>query len=136
MRILSLYCREVEFTAIQKSGAASSVDGPSGIPITWANCLLLLATVEPDDESKVVAAAKAVRRIRQRVGAGTIVVNGFAHLSHIVAEPTASEGVLQRLATALREQDMGEVHLTQFGWHKEIRMTVRGEPGAQAFVHV
>ena|SRR5712692_590085 len=135
MRILALHCDEFAYAAVHASAGASEIKPASGGNEMFGSCLLLLISVEPGDEQKVRAAAKSIRRLARRLKSGTLVLNGFAHLSENLASLDTSKEVLRCLEQAVSSVDW-QVYSTPFGWHKRFSLQIRADADSQKFLHV
>lgn len=137
MRILSLQCKHFSYKAVRPAEFLMNDRGVSEEATrSWRDCLLLLVSVEPNDRNKVNKSAKAVRRVVKNSGSKVVVINGFAHLVDVLAEPTESRQVLTALYERLAEVQEVQIFVTPFGWHKELEMHVAADQWSQRFIHI
>jgi hypothetical protein len=136
VKILCLECRATEYVLEYPTQSSVELDHTALPSLTWDHCLLLLVTIEPGDSKKVRHAAKAVRRVFRKTDAKSIVINGFAHLSHTLASIDESHQVIVALRDRLMESVPCQVEMTPFGWQKSFKLDVMGNTGSQRFIHV
>ncbi|GAA4613527.1 hypothetical protein GCM10023195_58570 [Actinoallomurus liliacearum] len=136
MKILCLECRAVEYVLQYPTQSIVEPDDAALSSLAWDNCLLLLITIEPGDLEKIRHAAKAIRRVCAKTDVKSIVINGFAHLSHTLASPEDSHQTIVALRDRLVETTPHQVEVTPFGWQKSFTIDVMGNSGSQRFIHV
>ncbi|MEM2237491.1 MAG: threonine--tRNA ligase [Candidatus Caldarchaeum sp.] len=129
MRVLELHVDYIEYRPVgrEASVAEEAVNEPRRIE----DALVMLTSVEPDDDEKVAEAAvvDAVDFMR-RMKVPRLVIYPFAHLSKELAKPEHALQVLKAMETMA--QSMGvEVHRSPFGWNKALKVSVKGHPLAE-----
>lgn len=132
MRCLFLHCRRFDYKLDHPTVAADGV--PDGEARHFEEVMVVFTAIENgDDDGKINAAAKEIRKLARRVKAERIVINPFAHLSESLAEPAVAKELLKILHTRLRDTWTTGVEYTSFGWYKEFYLSVYGHEGSQVF---
>ena len=136
MKILCLECRAAEYALEYPTQSTIEPESAALSSLAWDYCLLLLVTIEPGDSQKIRHAAKAVRRVARKADVKSVVINGFAHLSHVLASAEESHQAITALRDRLAESTPYQVETTPFGWQKSFKLDVLGNVGSQRFIHV
>ncbi|MCX8184756.1 MAG: threonine--tRNA ligase [Sulfolobales archaeon] len=131
MRILLIHARYFEYRAREKaldSAEHISTENSSG---EFSNVLVVFTTIEKGDSSglhEIVSnVADDVARVLLNVGAGSVVLYPYAHLSKNLADPEESLLALRELELELKNRGM-KVHRAPFGWYKEFKLECFGHP--------
>nr|WP_228546794.1 threonine--tRNA ligase [Hyperthermus butylicus] len=112
---------------------AEDINGVQGEG-SFENALVVFTTVESRDTSNpkevVETAAKDIVEIASKVGAKTIVVYPYAHLSQKLAPPHQAKNILAMLELEIKKlaSDKFEVSRAPFGWYKEFELHCHGHP--------
>ncbi len=137
MRVLLIHAREFSFKAREKAvEEADDLDAVRGEG-RFENVLVVFTTVEEGDtgnpKSVVEQAASDIVEVARRVGAKTILIYPYAHLSQRLAPPRHAKRILEELEHALRERvgDSVDVVRAPFGWYKEFSLHCYGHPLAE-----
>ncbi|RUM48019.1 MAG: threonine--tRNA ligase [Hyperthermus sp.] len=131
MRVLLIHAKEFWFKAHRK--AIDEAEEASAPPEGRAsNALVVFTTVEKDDANNVdnvtSIAAADIASVASKVGADTIVIYPYAHLSSDLAPPHKAVEALQLLEEKIKEKGVGEVIRAPFGWYKEFYLHCYGHP--------
>ncbi|MEM2095236.1 MAG: threonine--tRNA ligase [Candidatus Caldarchaeum sp.] len=129
MRVLELHVDYVEYRPVRREAAVA--EDSSGEVQRVEEALLMLASVEPDDDEKVAEAAVAdALEFMRRLKVGRLVIYPFAHLSKELAKPEHALEVLKTMEKMAVRQGV-EVHRSPFGWNKALAVSVKGHPLAE-----
>lgn len=96
-----------------------------------SNALVVFVSVErgdSPDEGFLKAVAADVVETAKRVGASSIVVYPYAHLSTDLARPYTAREVVDRLYEAVKAQFGGQVLKAPFGYYKAFELKCLGHP--------
>ncbi len=130
MRLLLLHVDHFRNTITEK-GRSTIVENPSSKTTDVDEALLILASVEKQDESHLAnTAEKAVEEIAKlanQLKVKTIVIHPFAHLFAEMSSPETAletlklteEGLIQRRFNVIR---------TPFGWFNTLELKAKGHP--------
>ncbi|MDW8084261.1 MAG: threonine--tRNA ligase [Candidatus Caldarchaeum sp.] len=129
MKILELHVDFIEYRPVKKE--SSVAEETSLNPTRIEDALVLLTSVEPEDDEKVAKAAvdDAVEFMR-RLKVPRMVIYPFAHLSKELARPDHALETLKNMEKAAAEAGV-EVHRSPFGWNKALALSVKGHPLAE-----
>ncbi len=129
MKVLELHVDFIEYQPVKKE--VSMAEEADIVPKRIDDALVLLTSVEPDDDERVAKAAVAEAvEFMQRLKVSKLVIYPFAHLSKQLAKPEHALEVLKTMEAAAI--DMGvEVHRAPFGWNKALSISVKGHPLAE-----
>lgn len=93
--------------------------------------LVAFISVEKEDESEPDAIAERVTedlaQVSKKVGANTVVLYPYAHLSSSLSSPDAGKKMLRTVEAMLREKGV-KVHRAPFGWYKSFKISCKGHP--------
>ncbi len=93
--------------------------------------LVAFISVEKEDEADPEAVAKKVTddlaQVAKKVGAETIVLYPYAHLSSSLSSPDVGKKMLRTMESMLLEAGM-KVHRVPFGWYKAFKVSCKGHP--------
>ncbi|MEM2044320.1 MAG: threonyl-tRNA synthetase editing domain-containing protein, partial [Candidatus Caldarchaeum sp.] len=129
MRVLELHVDYVEYRPVRREAAVA--EDSSGEVQRVEEALLMLASVEPDDDEKVAEAAVAdALEFMRRLKVSRLVIYPFAHLSKELAKPEHALEVLKAMEKMAVRQGV-EVHRSPFGWNKALAVSVKGHPLAE-----
>jgi threonyl-tRNA synthetase len=97
----------------------------------WEEVLIDFISVEKQDEEDIEGMAKRaaddVLEVAKKVGAKSIVLYPYAHLSSSLSSPDAGRKMLRTMEDILRKEG-AEVHRVPFGWYKAFKMSCKGHP--------
>jgi threonyl-tRNA synthetase len=132
MKLLLNHADSFDFEATRKAiKSAKDLIDKTG---TAKNALVAFIAVEKCDEGKESAVAeRAVSEIMDvfdKVGAESIVVYPYAHLSSNLSSPAVAETVLDLVYEKLKEGKANVVK-APFGWYKAFRISCKGHPMAE-----
>jgi threonyl-tRNA synthetase len=112
-------------------GRSPVVEEPENPSISVAESLLLLTSVELEDEGKargvILLASREIESLSAKIGIRQTVVHPFAHLFGEPACPHAALEILKGLEQALRSMNF-EVLRTPFGWFHTMEIRAKGHP--------
>jgi len=131
LRILLIHADSFSYEVREKA-----IDHPE--PLTsdrakgfFNEVLVVFVSVEKDDELNtggiVDSASKSIIDVAERVGAKSIVLYPYAHLSSNLAPPKVAIDILVRLEESLRGSGVN-VHRSPFGWYKQFEIKCKGHP--------
>ncbi len=131
MRTLLIHAKHFWYKARQKAIAEAEPPEQAPHEASAENALVVFTTVEAGDsenpEQIVEEAASDVIDVAKKVGAETIVVYPYAHLSNKLAPPGEAVKILRMLAEKIGEQ-WTRVIRAPFGWYKEFKIHCYGHP--------
>lgn len=97
----------------------------------WEEVLIDFISVEKQDEEDIEGMAQRasadVLEVARKVGAKSIVLYPYAHLSSSLASPDAGKKMLRTMEALLQKEGI-EVHRAPFGWYKAFKMSCKGHP--------
>lgn len=131
MRILLIHADSFSYEVREKA-----IDHPE--PLTsdrakgfFNEVLVVFVSVEKGDELNigeiVDSASKSIIDVAERVGAKSIVLYPYAHLSSNLAPPKVAIDILVRLEENLRGSGVN-VYRSPFGWYKQFEIKCKGHP--------
>jgi threonyl-tRNA synthetase len=93
--------------------------------------LVAFISVEKEDESDPDAIAERVTedlaQASKKVGANTVVLYPYAHLSSSLSSPDTGKKMLRTVEAMLQEKGV-KVHRAPFGWYKSFKISCKGHP--------
>ncbi len=131
MRILLIHAERFSYEALQKA-----IDAAEEVPEdrrkgSAENALVAMCTVESVDERNpeevASRAAEEIAEVARKVGAKTVVVYPYAHLSPNLADPYTAKRVLQLVEEKLKEMGFPTIR-APFGWYKRFEIACYGHP--------
>ncbi|MCX8200489.1 MAG: threonine--tRNA ligase [Candidatus Caldarchaeum sp.] len=129
MRILELHVDFVEYRPVKKESTVAEEAFPT--PTRIEDALVLLTSVEPEDNEEVAKAAVAdAVEFMKRLKVPRMVLYPFAHLSKELARPEHALEILKTMEQTGLEYGV-EVHRSPFGWNKALALSVKGHPLAE-----
>ncbi len=135
MRLLLLHVDTFSFAVGGEARTPNFTPDPAEARATGevTNALVAFTAVEKVDESApddiVAQAADAISRTAARVGAGTVVVYPYAHLSSTLSAASFAAGTLRAVEAALKKRlDDLDVVRAPFGYYKSFRLDCKGHP--------
>jgi threonyl-tRNA synthetase len=136
VRALLLHARKFWFRAKSKAiREAEELEKEAPGEGEAENALVAFITVEDRDkdslEEVVEKAVEDIKDVSSRVGAETIVVYPYAHLSRYLAPPRVAVEALRRIASCLSKATGKHVIRAPFGWYKEFMIHCYGHPLAE-----
>ncbi|MFQ6124871.1 MAG: threonyl-tRNA synthetase editing domain-containing protein [Candidatus Heimdallarchaeota archaeon] len=133
MRVLMLHVDHFS-SSITKRGRRSKLveDYNSNSKTTEVDeALLILASVEKQDESSPVSIAKKIvdeiAQLARQLKVNTIVLHPFAHLFADLSSPDIALATLKRTEEGLVQRGF-TVTRTPFGWFNTLELRVKGHP--------
>jgi len=129
MRLLFIHSAPFSFRATEQTRFAEKVEPPVVSEASADNALvMMIASEKPDEKAPEIIAGKAAAEalaVRERVGAETIVVYPYSHLSSNLANPDIALRILKELRGRLKDE---KAIFCPFGWYKEFEMKGKGHP--------
>jgi threonyl-tRNA synthetase len=131
MKALQLHVDYIEYEPIRREGAVFEDIQPSTTSVRDA--VVLFTTIEEKDDEEVAdALLKDVAESMEKLGADTLVIYPYAHLSNALAPPMKALHMVRYLEK--KAAGMGlKVHRAPFGWNKRFSISVKGHPLAEQF---
>ncbi|MFC1685583.1 threonine--tRNA ligase [Nanoarchaeota archaeon] len=133
MRILTLHVDWIKFKALKKA-LKSIPDLKDKTEHELKESLVILTAVEKADEKNLDQSikdlVKNVQDVAKQVGAKTIVLYPYAHLSSDLASPASATKVLDSAANLLKKEKF-KVDQAPFGYYKEFSLKCKGHPLAE-----
>ncbi len=131
MRFLSLHCEYFRYTTTKKSRSKLleelNEDNRQG---DIENCLVLLISVEKQDESNPPLIEKSINEIEQIISqlkVSNIVLLSFAHLFGKLSSPEFGLKTLKSLEKELKDKGFNILR-PPFGWFNELELKAKGHP--------
>lgn len=129
MKLLLVHAQSFEYEVRQR--ALEEADPLNGNRRGAAeNALVVFVSIEQGDSGDSSLPEKAVGEILdvfRRVGASTIVIYPYAHLSEKLAPPSEAKSVLNQLEELLLKSGVKAVR-APFGWYKRFKLECYGHP--------
>lgn len=130
MRILLIHSDYLKYKTKSKTKIAEKIDDEKKIG-EFKEALVVFTAVEKEDEENpdgvVENAVAEVKDVLSKVGAKTVVVYPYAHLSSSLSSPDTAKEVLQKMESRLGEMDI-PVARAPFGWYKAFEVSCKGHP--------
>jgi threonyl-tRNA synthetase len=89
--------------------------------------LVVLVSIEKGDEKFVDFVVEEIEEVFRQVGAKSIVIYPYAHLSSNLESPSKAREILNKIVEKLKEKNY-LVKKAPFGWYKEFEVKVKGHP--------
>lgn len=130
MRLLLIHANFLEFEAREETPQAEEVpkDKRTG---RAEETLVAFSAVEGSDEDNPDAIVKnalsEIKNVREEVGAQSVVLYPYAHLSDSLASPEVAIRVLDGLREGLEDAGIEAMRLP-FGWYKTFELSCKGHP--------
>ncbi|GBC70256.1 Threonine--tRNA ligase 2 [Candidatus Calditenuaceae archaeon HR02] len=131
MKALQLHVDYIEYEPVRREGAVFEEIQPRATSVRDA-VVLFTSIEERDDEEVADALLKEVAESMEKLGADTLVIYPYAHLSNALAPPMRALHMvryMEKKATSLGLK----VHRAPFGWNKRFSISVKGHPLAEQF---
>ena len=129
MRILLIHSDYIRFEARKK--AIKDAEELTGSQGSAENVLVAFVAVEKADEEGVESVTKQlvaeVKKTSKEVGAQSIALYPYAHLSNSLSNPKTAKKVLDEAYEALK-QEGANVIKAPFGWYKGFEIKCKGHP--------
>jgi|ECHhosMinimDraft_1075155.scaffolds.fasta_scaffold00993_6 threonyl-tRNA synthetase len=126
MRVLLIHADNFWFKVKEK--AIESAEDVREKELAKDNVLVAFVSVEEGDEIETAKRAAAdMSEVRSNVGASSLIIYPYAHLSSTLAPPTVAKEILNELEKRLRDSGQ-EIHRAPFGWYKEFSIHCLGHP--------
>lgn len=130
MRILLIHSDYLKYKTKSKTRIAEKIDEEKGEGI-YENALVVFTAVEKEDEidreAIVENAITEIKDVFGKVGAETIVIYPYAHLSSSLSSPDAAKDVLTNMEIGLESMGLN-VKRVPFGWYKSFEVSCKGHP--------
>ena len=130
MKTLYIHSDYLEFTVKKPTPVAEQIteEEKQG---RFDEVLVAFISVEKEDEEELEAVAQKVTedlvQVSKKVGAETIVLYPYAHLSSSLSSPDAGKKMLRTMEAMLQQQGV-KVHRAPFGWYKSFKINCKGHP--------
>ncbi|MEM0444942.1 MAG: threonine--tRNA ligase [Nitrososphaerota archaeon] len=131
MKTLQLHVDQLEYEPIRREGSVYEEIEPKSQ--SFRDVVVLFASVEEKDDEEIVdAMLSEVASSMKRLGADTLVIYPYAHLSNNLAPPIKAIHLVKYMEQRARELGI-KVHKAPFGWNKRFSIVVKGHPLAEQF---
>lgn len=130
MKTLYIHSDYLEFTVKKPTPVAEQIteEEKQG---RFDEVLVAFISVEKEDEEELEAVAQKVTedlmQVSKKMGAETIVLYPYAHLSSSLSSPDAGKKMLRTMEAMLQQQGV-KVHRAPFGWYKSFKINCKGHP--------
>jgi len=130
MKTLYIHSDYLEYTVKKPTPVADQIteDEKQG---RFEEVLVAFISVEKEDEGDPEAIAERVTedlaQVSKKVGANTIVLYPYAHLSSSLSSPDTGKKMLRTMESMLQEKGV-KVHRAPFGWYKSFKISCKGHP--------
>ena len=135
MRLLLIHADTFSFAVEDEARTAGFTPDPAEAQVTGEarNALVAFTAVEVLDESAqddiVGQAADVIAQTATRVGAETVIVYPYAHLSNALSSASFGAGTLRAIESALKQRpEAPGVIRAPFGYYKSFRLACKGHP--------
>jgi threonyl-tRNA synthetase len=126
MKILMLHCDYIKFQALKKA-LRSIPDLKKKSLSSIKDPLVILTAVEKEDTEQILLdTTKAIKKQAKDVGAKTIVVYPYAHISSNLSNPEKAQDYLKKIYYALKKDF--KVEQAPFGYYKSFELKCKGHP--------
>lgn len=129
MRLLMIHSDPFSFGVTEKTKFAEKIEPPVVDRVAVDNALVVFIAVEKDDElaqKKVCRRAIGeIKKMYENVGAATIVLYPYSHISNRLAPPEVSLRILKNVRGLI--EDLPNVQCP-FGWYKKFNLNGIGHP--------
>ncbi len=131
MRLLLIHAEEFYYKARKKAVAEPEELTEENSERKTSNTLVVFTTVEEDDSKNpnvvVIKAANEILDVYNKLGAGSITIYPYSHLSSNLAPPSVALSILKQLEEELKSR-ISNVYRAPFGWYKEFTLSCYGHP--------
>ncbi len=130
MRLLLIHSDFLEFEAKKKTNVAEDVpeDQRSG---RAEETLVAFMAIEQEDESDpetvIEKSFEEIEEVFEKVGAESVVIYPYAHLSPSLSSPETAIQVMDGLQEKFEEENVETLRLP-FGWYKSFNLSCKGHP--------
>jgi threonyl-tRNA synthetase len=130
MRILLIHSDYLKYKTKSKTRIAEKIpdDKKEG---KYENALVVFTAVEKEDEKNpdiiVENAINEINDVLGKVGAETVAIYPYAHLSSSLSSPDAAKQILTNMETSLDNLGVN-VKRVPFGWYKSFEVACKGHP--------
>jgi len=130
MRILLIHSDYLKYKTKSKTRIAEKIpdDKKEG---QYENALVVFTAVEKEDEKNpdiiVENAVKEINDVFGKVGAETVAIYPYAHLSSSLSSPDAAKQILSSMENSLDNLGVN-VKRVPFGWYKSFEVACKGHP--------
>jgi threonyl-tRNA synthetase len=134
MRLMMIHADRFSFKVTDKTAVAGFSGGlsPGEEQDQVREVLVAFLAVENGDESNAEdiseQTAAQVRATAEKVGAQSVMVYPYAHLSSDLAKPRVATQIIDRIFELLRAQSGLEIHRAPFGYYKAFEISCKGHP--------
>ncbi|MFB6215760.1 MAG: threonine--tRNA ligase, partial [Candidatus Aenigmatarchaeota archaeon] len=130
MKLLLIHSDYLEFQAKKETKVAEDIpeDQKSG---RAEETLVVFTAAEKEDEENMDAVIRKsideINQVRDQVGAESVVIYPYAHLSESLATPEKAVAIMEDIKKELEGQGI-EVLRAPFGWYKSFDLSCKGHP--------
>jgi threonyl-tRNA synthetase len=134
MRLMMIHADRFSFKVTDKTSVAgfSGELSPGEKQGQVQEVLVAFIAVENGDESSAQdvseQAAAEIRTTAEKVGAGSVMVYPYAHLSSDLAKPRIATHIIDHVVELLRARSGLEIHRAPFGYYKAFEISCKGHP--------
>ncbi|MEM0075668.1 MAG: threonine--tRNA ligase [Nitrososphaerota archaeon] len=129
MRILQQHADFIEYLPVAKE--ISQAEAADNSRVRIEDVVVLFTAVESQDDSSVVSkACEETAQSLAKLGAKSVLIYPYAHLSNELAEPAKALQILKDMEELLAKKGIS-VKRAPFGWNKSFTISVKGHPLAE-----
>lgn len=130
MKLLLIHADFLEFETRKKTKLAEEVPEEQKSSRAEETLVAFMAVEEEDEADPEAVSADAfeeIEEVRGKVGAESVVVYPYAHLSQSLSSPETAIQVMDDIRDRLEGEDV-EVFRAPFGWYKSFNISCKGHP--------
>ncbi len=137
MKLLMFHAKEFFFKTFKKT--LENAEDVGNIEKTVEETTTVFIQSEKEDEERtnkvLTKAVKNIAWLSKKIGANTIVLHPFAHLSNSKSSPEFAKNIIYEIKEMLENKGF-TVHTTPFGYFYEFKIHVYGESLAKVFKEI
>ena len=130
MRILLIHSDYLKYKTKSKTRIAEEIEDNKKEGV-YENALVVFTAVEKEDEvdmeTVVENAINEINDVFGKVGAKTVAIYPYAHLSSSLSTPDAAKKILTNMEIGLEKLGLN-VKRVPFGWYKSFEISCKGHP--------
>ena len=130
MRILLIHSDYLKYKTKSKTRIAEEIEDNKKEGV-YENALVVFTAVEKEDEvdmeTVVENAINEINDVFGKVGAKTVAIYPYAHLSSSLSAPDAAKKILTNMEIGLEKLGLN-VKRVPFGWYKSFEISCKGHP--------
>lgn len=130
MRLLLIHADFLEFEAKEKTSVAEDISESEKTGRAEETLVAFMAIEEEDQSDPDVIVEKSfdeINEVYEKVGAESVVIYPYAHLSQSLASPEIATQVMDGIQEKFQEKNVKVLRLP-FGWYKSFNLSCKGHP--------